>query len=102
VELENQKSPEAPHTPNGGKAVPSADANPPQIVVSPDLETQLYIKLPDGSEATVVTVSNAPVTPSLVGQKVYLPSHKSHPTQATPAPVSTPPALVANMSPPRL
>src|SRR6266478_4959639 len=83
AELENQKSPEAPRTPN--------DANPPPIIVSPDSETQLYVESPVGSEATAVTASTASVTPSLVGQEACLSSHESRPTQVTPTPVSTPP-----------
>ena len=87
AELENQKNPEASHTPNDGKAETSLDKNPPPIIVSPDSETQIYVDSPVGIEGTA---SNAPVTPNLVGQEAHLPSHESHPTQAAPAPVSTP------------
>jgi hypothetical protein len=87
AELENQKSPEASRAHDDGKAVPSVDANPPPIIVSPDSETQIYVDSPIDVEATA---SNASVTPSLVGQEASLPSHESGPTQAAPAQVSTP------------
>jgi hypothetical protein len=90
AELENQKSPEASRVHNDGKAVPSVDANPPPIIVSPDSETQIYVESPIDLESTAAAASNASVTPSLVGQEASLPSYESGPTQAAPAPVSTP------------
>ena len=91
AELENQKSPEASRVHNDGKAVPSVDANPPPIIVSPDSETQIYVESPTDVEAIAAMASNASVTPSLVGQEASLSSHESGPTQAAPAAVSTPP-----------
>jgi Vacuolar sorting protein 9 (VPS9) domain len=75
AELENQKTPEASHALNDGKAEPSLDENPPPIIVSPDSETQIHVESAVGIEATAFTASNA---------------SESHPTQAAPAPVSTP------------
>ena len=88
AELENQKSPEASRAHDDEKAVPSADANPPPIIVSPDSETQIYVESPIDIKATAVTTSNSSVTPSLVEQEAS--SHESSPTQATPARDSTP------------
>jgi hypothetical protein len=90
AELENQKTPEASHALNDVDGEPSLDKDPPPIIVSPDSETQIHVESPVGIEATAFTASNAPVTPSFVGQEAYLPSHESHPTQAAPAPVSSP------------
>ena len=90
AELENQKSPEASRVHNDGKAVPSVDANPPPIIVSPDSETQIYVESPISLEATAATASNASVTPDLDGQEASLPSHESGgSTQAAPAAAST-------------
>ena len=62
AELENQKTPEASHALNDGKAEPS---NPPPIIVSPDSETQINVESPVGIEATAFTASNTSVTPNL-------------------------------------
>jgi hypothetical protein len=76
AELENQKTPEASHALDDGKAV---DENPPPIIVSPDSETQIHVESPVGIEASA-------------GQEAHLPSHdETRTTQAAPAPVSTPP-----------
>jgi len=90
AELENQKSPEASRAHDDEKAVPSVDANPPPIIVSPDSESQIYVESPIDVEAITATTSNASVTPSLVRQEASVPSHESGPTQAAPAPASTP------------
>ena len=70
--------------------MPSVDANPPPIIVSPDSETQIYVESPIDVKATAATASNASVTPSMVGQEASLPSHESGATQAAPPPVLIP------------
>jgi hypothetical protein len=69
--------------------VPSVDANPPPIIVSPDSETQIFVESPIGVEVTAATASNASVNPSLVGQEASLPSPVSTPSRSSsPTPVS--------------
>jgi hypothetical protein len=77
AELENQKSPEASRAHDDGKAVPSVDANPPPIIVSPDSENQIYVESPIDVEATaapspVSTPSRSP-SPTPVSGDIILP-----------------------------